>query len=77
MLWEREVSLLKQVLPVIGLRNPSCVFVLVDYMNTCNSPDAEGDSLATVVALIPFPFTSSLIAAGVKERGNKNSGKSG
>lgn len=61
---------------MIELRNPSCVFILVDYTNTHDSPDAAGDSLATVVALVPFHFTSSLIAAGLKERGSKN-GKNG
>lgn len=54
------------------------MFVLVvNYMNTHNSLDAGGDSLATVVALVPFPFTSTLIAAGLEERGRKNGGKSG
>lgn len=72
------MSLLKQVLPMIGLRNLSCVIVLVvNYMNTHNSLDAGGDSLATVVALVPFPFTSTLIAAELKKRGSKNGGKSG
>lgn len=72
------MPLLKQVLPVIGLRNPRRGFVLVvNYTNTHNSPDAGRDSLASVVALVPFPFTSTLIAAGLKERGGKNGGKSG
>lgn len=71
------MSLLKQVLPVMGPRNSSRVFILVDYMNMHNSRHVEGDSLATVVALVPFSFTFSLIAAGFKEKGSKNSGKSG
>lgn len=62
---------------MIGLRNPDCVFVLVDYMNMHNSPHPGGESLATVVALVPFAFTSSLVAAGLKVRGSKNGGKSG
>lgn len=70
------MSLLKQVLLVIGLRNPGCVFILVNYTNTHNSPDAGGDSLASVGALVPFPFTSTLIEAGLRERGSKNGGKS-
>lgn len=72
-----EVSLLKQVLPVIGLRNPSCEFLLVNYRNMHSSPGAGGVSLATVIALVPFPFASALIAAGLKQRGSKNGGQSG
>lgn len=62
---------------MIGLRNPICEFILVNYRNVHNSPGAGGVSLATEIALVPFPFASTLIAAGLKERGSKNGGKSG
>lgn len=66
------MSLFEQVLPVMGLRNPSCEFFLMNYRNMHDSPDAGGVSLATVVALVPFPFAFTLTAARLKERGSKN-----
>lgn len=50
-------TLLKLVLPMIGLRSPSHVCIpVLNYMNIHNSPD-DGDSLAivSVVVLLPPP----------------------
>lgn len=62
---------------MIGLRNPIWEFILVNYRNMHSSPGAGGVSLASVIALVPFPFAPTLIAAGLKEKGSKNGGKSG
>lgn len=63
MLWG-ERGILKQLLPMTGLRSPSCVCIpLLNYMNIHNSPD-DGGSLAVVavVALLcPPAFSPALL----------------